>query len=302
VRVFVTGASGWVGSAVVPELLGAGHQVLGLARSDAAADALRAAGAEVHRGSLADPDGLVGAAAGTDGVIHLAFTVDFAGFAAAAATDLAAVEALGGALAGTGKPLVITSGTLMIPMIAPGRPGTEDIRPPAGSGLPRVASEAAALALAERDVRTSVVRLAPTVHGPGDRGFLPALIDVAREHGVAGYIGDGANRWPAVPRPDAARLYRLALESAPAGSVLHGVAEEGIPFRDIAEVIGRRLGVPTARVDPEHFGFLAAFAGTDNPTSSALTQKLLDWQPDHPGLLADLAAGSYFAAGAGSKF
>jgi nucleoside-diphosphate-sugar epimerase len=302
VRVFVTGASGWVGSAVVPELLGAGHQVLGLARSDAAADALRAAGAEVHRGSLADPDGLVGAAAGTDGVIHLAFTVDFAGFAAAAATDLAAVEALGGALAGTGKPLVITSGTLMIPMIAPGRPGTEDIRPPAGSGLPRVASEAAALALAERDVRTSVVRLAPTVHGPGDRGFLPALIDVAREHGVAGYIGDGANRWPAVPRPDAARLYRLALESAPAGSVLHGVAEEGIPFRDIAEVIGRRLGVPTARVDPEHFGFLAAFAGTDNPTSSALTQKLLDWQPDHPGLLADLTAGSYFAAGAGSKF
>jgi nucleoside-diphosphate-sugar epimerase len=305
-RVFVTGASGWIGSAVVPELLGAGHQVLGLARSDAAAAALREAGAEVHHGSLDDADGLAHAAAASDGVIHLAFKSDFANFAAAGAADVATIRALGTALERTGKPLVMTSGTLMIPMIAPGRLGIEDIRPPADTTLPRVASEAAALALADRGVRTSVMRLAPTVHARGDQGFIPFLIQTAREKGVAGYLGDGANRWPAVHRRDAARLYRLGLETAPAGSVLHGVGEEGVAFRDIAEVIGRQLGVPTASIDPadaaEHFGFLGRFAGVDNPVSNALTRKLVGWQPEHPGLLVDLNAGHYFAAGATSKF
>jgi nucleoside-diphosphate-sugar epimerase len=305
-RVFVTGAGGWIGSAVVPELLGAGHQVLGLARSDDAAAALRAAGAEVHLGSLDDLDGLARAAAASDGVIHLAFELGRAGFAAAGAADVAAIRSFGAALEGTGKPLVITSGTLMIAMIAPGRLGTEDIRPPAGTRLPRVASEAAALAVAGSGVRTSVVRLAPTVHGDGDRGFVPGLIRIARDTGVAGYVGDGSNRWPAVHREDAARLYRSALEDAPAGSVLHGAGEEGVPFRDIAEVVGRHLGVPTAGIDPEdaaeHFGFLGAFVGVDNPTSSALTRELVGWRPDHPGLLDDLDAGHYFAAGATSKF
>jgi nucleoside-diphosphate-sugar epimerase len=305
-RVFVTGAGGWIGSAVVPELLGAGHQVLGLARSDDAAAALRAAGAEVHLGSLDDLDGLARAAAASDGVIHLAFELGRAGFAAAGAADVAAIGSFGAAMEGTGKPLVITSGTLMIAMIAPGRLGTEDIRPTAGTRLPRVASEAAALAVAGSGVRTSVVRLAPTVHGDGDRGFVPGLIRIARDTGVAGYVGDGSNRWPAVHREDAARLYRSALEDAPAGSVLHGVGEEGVPFRDIAEVVGRHLGVPTAGIDPEdaaeHFGFLGAFAGVDNPTSSALTRELVGWRPDHPGLLDDLDAGHYFAAGATSKF
>jgi nucleoside-diphosphate-sugar epimerase len=302
VRVFVTGASGWIGSALVPELLGAGHQVVGLARSDASAAALRAVGAEVHPGSLDDPGGLARAAAVSDGVIHLAFKVDFDNFTASAATDVATIQALGAALEGTGKPLVMTTGTLMIPLLAPGRTGTEDILPPAGTRLPRVASEAAALALVPRGVRASVVRLAPTVHAEGDRGFIPELIGIARETGVAGYLGDGANRWPAVHRQDAARLYRLGLESAPAGSILHGVAEEGIAFRDIAAAIGAQLGVPAGPVGPGHFGFLGAFAGTDNPVSSALTRKLLDWQPSGPGLLDDLATGHYFDPRVRSKF
>jgi nucleoside-diphosphate-sugar epimerase len=306
-RVFVTGASGWVGSAVVPELIGAGHEVTGLARSDESAAALKEAGAAVRPGSLDDLDALRAGAADSDGVIHLAFKHDFGDFAASAATDLAAVEAMGETLADSGRPLVITSGTLMLTMIAPGRVGTEEIvATPETAALPRVASEQAALALAERGVRTSIVRLSPTVHGAGDRGFVPLLIDAARRTGVAGYLGDGANRWPAVARRDAARLFRLAVEKAPAGSVLHGAAEEGIPFRDIAAAIARNLNVPTASIPadqaPDQFGFLSAFAGLDNPTSSTITRELLGWHPDQPGLIADLDAGHYFAAGAESKY
>jgi nucleoside-diphosphate-sugar epimerase len=304
VRVFVTGASGWVGSAVVPELLAAGHQVTGLARSEASAAALREAGADVRKGSLTDPEGLARAAAAADGVIHLAFRHD--DFAAGAAADLAAVQAMGEALEGTGKPLVMTSGTLMIPQLAPGRLGTEDVLPPADTTLPRVATEAAAIALAQRGVRTSIVRLAPTVHGDGDQGFVPGLIRIARQSGAAGYVGDGSNRWPAVHRRDAARLYRLGLEHAPAGSVLHAVADEEIPFRDIAATIAQNLGLPTASVDPAdvpaRYGFLSWPISTDNPTSSALTRKLLGWQPEHPGLLEDLNEGHYFAPSAKSKF
>jgi nucleoside-diphosphate-sugar epimerase len=306
-RVFVTGASGWVGSAVVPELIGAGHEVTGLARSEESAAALTEAGCAVRHGHLDDLDALRAGAADSDGVIHLAFKHDFGDFAASAATDQAAVEAIGEVLAGSGRPLVITSGTLMLTMIAPGRLGTEDlVATPETAALPRVASEMAALALAERGVRTSIVRLSPTVHGAGDRGFVPLLIAAARKHGVSGYLGDGANRWPAVARRDAARLYRLAVEQAPAGSVLHGAAEEGIAFRDIAAAIGRNLGVPAASIPADqaedHFGFLAMFAGRDNPTSSAITRQLLGWDPDQPGLIADLDEGHYFADDASSKY
>src|SRR5579863_4554001 len=273
-RVFVTGATGFIGSAVVAELLGAGHEVTGLARSDDAAAALTAAGAGVHRGSLDDPGSLHGGAAAADGVIHLAFKHDFSDFAAAGETDLRAVETMGAALAGTGKPFVITSGTLLLTRIAPGRVGTEQDRPgPQTPPLPRVASESLALALAGRGVRSSVVRLSPTVHGAGDHGFVPRLIDIARGKGIAAYVGDGANHWPAVHRFDAARLFRLALETAPAGSVLHGVADEGVPVRTIAEVIGRHLDLPVVSISPEdageHFGFLAAWLAADSPASSA---------------------------------
>jgi nucleoside-diphosphate-sugar epimerase len=306
-RIFVTGASGWVGSAVVPELIGAGHEVTGLARSDESAAALKEAGADVRHGNLDDLDALRAGAADSDGVIHLAFKHDFGDFAASAATDLAAVEAMGETLAGSDRPLVITSGTLLLTMIAPGRPGTEqDAATPEQGALPRVASEQAALAVAERGVRTSIVRLSPTVHGAGDRGFVPLLIDAARRTGVAGYLGDGSNRWPAVARRDAARLFRLAVEKAPAGSVLHGAGEEGIPFRDIAAAIARNLDVPTASIPADQaqdqFGFLSAFAGLDNPTSSTTTRELLGWNPDQPGLIADLDAGHYFAVGAESKY
>ncbi|HEY2575165.1 MAG TPA: SDR family oxidoreductase [Streptosporangiaceae bacterium] len=306
-HVFVTGATGFVGSAVVAELLGAGHEVTGLARSDEAAAALTAAGAGVRRGSLDDPGSLHSGAAAADGVIHLAFKHDFSDFAAAGATDLRAVETMGEALAGTGKPFVITSGTLMLTRIAPGRVGTEQDRPdPQAPPLPRVASEAAALALAGRGVRSSVVRLSPTVHGPGDHGFVPRLIEIARGKGIAAYVGDGANHWPAVHRLDAARLFRLALESAPAGSVLHGAAEQGVPFRDIAGAIGRHLDLPVTAITREeadaHFGFLAAFVPLDNLTSSAATQELLGWRPEHPALLADLDEGHYFAPAAASQY
>jgi nucleoside-diphosphate-sugar epimerase len=306
-RVFVTGASGWIGSALVPELIGAGHEVVGLARSDASAAALTAAGAGVHRGSLDDPGSLRDAAVAADGVVHLAFRHDFGDFAAAATTDLRAIETFGAALDGTGKPLVIASGTLMLAMIAPGRLGTESLVPgPEMAALPRVGSEFAVLELANRGVRTAVVRLAPTVHGPGDHGFVPRLIDIARDKGIAAWIGDGANRWPAVHRLDAAHLFRLAVEKAPAGSVLHAAGEEGVPFRDIAATIGRHLGLPTASITAEeadaHFGFLASFAGLDNPTSSAATQELLGWRPTHAALIPDLDEGHYFAAAAGSKY
>jgi nucleoside-diphosphate-sugar epimerase len=299
-RVFVTGASGHVGSAVVPELLQAGHQVVGLARSDSSAVALEAAGAEVVRGDLGDLDVLSAAAAAADGVIHLAFRHDLmAGgdYQGAAAADLAAIRALGAALEGTGKPLVITSGTLML--AGAGRaeqPSTEDVV--ATSGRPRVEGENVAIGFAERGVRSSVVRLPPIVHSDLDHhGFAHILVMVARQSGVSGYVEDGANRWPSVDTRDAARVYRLALEGAPAGSRLHAVADEGIPFRDIAAVIGRGLDVPTASVPAAEaatrFAFLGPLVGLDNPTSSELTRKLLGWEPTQPGLLADLEHGHY---------
>ncbi|GAA5065649.1 nucleoside-diphosphate-sugar epimerase [Thermocatellispora tengchongensis] len=300
-RVFVTGASGHVGSAVVPELLAAGHQVVGLARSDKSAAALTAAGAQVHRGDLDDLDSLAAAAAAADGVIHLAFKHDamFAGdFDGAVAADLRAIEALGDALAGTGKPLVTTSGTMLLAFAGLQEAATEADVIDAG---PRIDAENAVVALAERGIRSSVVRLAPTVHSALDHnGFIPALISLARSKGVAAYVGDGANRWPAVHTLDAASLYRLALESAPAGSRLHGVDDEGIPFREIAEAIGHGLNLPVVSIPATqaeaHFGFLSGHVSADNPSSSTLTRDLLGWKPVHPGLIDDLRQGHYFDA------
>jgi len=297
-RVFVTGASGHIGSAVVAELLGAGHQVVGLAKSDGSAAKVRAAGAEVHRGDLDDLAGIREAAAGADGVIHLAFRHDlvYAGdMEGALKVDLAVIEAIGGALEGTGKAFVGTSGTMMLAGITD-RPGTEDDTAPGGG---RVDAENKLIALAGRGVRASVVRPAPIVHSDLDtQGFAPVLIGLARDKGVAGYVGDGANRWPAVNTYDAATLFRLAAESAPAGSRLHAVAEEGIPFRELAAAIGRNLGVPAARIAPEqaaeHFGFLAGAVQVDNPTSSELTRQRFGWTPTHPGLIADIDEGHYF--------
>ncbi|MGW5103265.1 SDR family oxidoreductase [Streptomyces sp. NPDC004100] len=292
-RVFVTGATGFIGSAVVPELIGAGHEVVGLARSDAGAAALKAAGAEVHRGSLADPEDLARVADSADGVIHLAFVHDFADVRAAGETDLNAIRAMGAALAGSDRPLVVTSGTAIGPT---GRLISEADDP--APGTHRTASEEATTALAGDGVRASVVRLAPTVHGRGDHGFVPRLIAVAREKGAAAYVGDGANRWPAVHRLDAARLFRLALEKAPAGQRLHAAAEEGVPFRQIAEVIGRHLDIPVLSLTGEEaearYGFVGRFTGVDNPTSSALTRELLGWRPTETELLADLEEGHYF--------
>jgi len=294
-HVFVTGASGHIGSAVVDELHEAGHRVTGLARSNEAATALKAKGANVCWGDLDDPDGLAEAAAAADGVIHLAFKQDFADIAGAAETDLRAVRAMGEALAGSERPFVSTSGTLLLALLGHAGVGTERDTVPGG---PRVDSENAAIALAERGVRSSVIRLSPLVHSNLDHhGFAHHLISVARETGKSAYLGDGSNRWPAVHTLDAARLYRLALENAPAGTRLHGVADEGVPFRDIAAVIGRHLDVPTVGIPAEeagHFGFLALFAALDNPTSNALTQKVLEWRPEGPGLLEDLDAGHYF--------
>jgi nucleoside-diphosphate-sugar epimerase len=267
-RVFVTGATGFIGTAVVRELQGAGHIVVGLTRSDAGAEVLKEAGAEVHRGALDDPSSLDRAAAAADGVIHLAFQHGVSDFAAALATDLRAVETMGAALEGTGKPFVITA------------------------HLRGEASANAALTLA--GVRSSVVSLAPSVHGEGDHhGFVPRLITIAREKGVSAIIGDGANRWPAVHRLDASHLFRLALEAAPAGSQLDGVGDEGVPFRDIAAVIGHHLNLPVRSISREeadaHFGpFLANVAARDFPRSSAQTQELLGWRPVHPGLIADM--------------
>ncbi|MEW2354920.1 SDR family oxidoreductase [Spirillospora sp. NPDC029432] len=300
-RVLVTGASGWIGSAVVPELLGAGHDVVGLARSESSAAVLTAAGAGVLRGTLDDLDVLRDAAAASDAVLHLAYKHDVAfagGPADAAAADRRAIETFGGALAGTGRPLVIASGTLGV---APGRPVTErDGWDPAPASGPRLAAAQLALSFEPRGVRPVVVRLPPTVHGEGDPGFITVLVGIAREKGVSGYIGDGAQRWPAVHRDDAARLFRSALEDAPAGAVLHAVADEGVPIRDIAEVIGRGLGVPAVPVaQPDaggHFGWLAPMLAVDGPASSALTRELLGWRPSGPGLLDDLGKGHYFQA------
>ena len=296
-HVFVTGATGHIGSAVVAELLEAGHQVTGLARSDKSAAALTAKGATVHRGDLADLDGLRAAAAAADGVIHLAYRHDFDNdFVGAAETDLRVVSAMGEVLAGSDRPLVNTSGTLLLAGVAQGRTATEN---DAAEGGPRIDSENAVIALADRGVRSSVIRLSPLVHSTLDHhGFAHRLIDIAREKGVSAYIGDGANRWPGVHTLDAARLYRLAVEAAPAGTRLHGVADEGVPFREIAAVIGRHLDLPVVSISAEqayeHFGFLSVFGSLDNPTSSALTQKVLDWHPDGPGLIEDLDAGHYF--------
>jgi nucleoside-diphosphate-sugar epimerase len=295
-RVFVTGATGFIGSATVAELLDAGHEVVGLARSDEAAAAVAAAGAEVHRGSLEDLDSLRRGAADSDGVIHTAFIHDFSQMEAAGRADLRAIEALGATLDGSGRPLVIASGTALV---APGRLATEEDSPkPGGPGSHRVASERTALGLAARGVRSAAVRFAPSVHGEGDHGFVPMLIDIAGGKGVSGYIGDGTNRWPAVHRLDAANLLRLAVESASAGSVLHAVGDEGVPVRDIAAVIGRHLNVPVVSIAAEdaaeHFGFLAGFLAADVPASSALTRQRLGWEPVHAGLIADLEAGHYF--------
>jgi nucleoside-diphosphate-sugar epimerase len=298
-RVFVTGASGWIGSAVVPELIGAGHEVIGLARSDDSAAALTAGGAKVQRGTLDDLDSLRSAAAESDGVIHLAFKHDLAfsgNFAGAVDADRRVIAAFGEVLAGSDRPFVIASGILGL---APGKVATErDGHDSDAAVLGRQGNAQITLALADRGVRSSIMRLAPTVHGDGDTGFVATLVDMARAKGVSGYIGDGANRWPGVHRFDAARLFRLALEHAPAGSTLHAIADEGAPIRSIAEVIGRHLDVPVVSIAPdaaaEHFTWLANFLAVDSPASNTLTRELLGWEPTHAGLIADLDEGHYF--------
>ncbi len=303
-RIFVTGSSGWIGSAVVPELLGAGHEVVGLARSEASARALEAAGAMVQRGDVDDPDGLAKAAADSDGVVHLAFQHELAfggNFAAAAAADRRAVEAMGAALADSGRPFVLASGMLGL---TNGRvatendglvPGAEARANPAGR---RAATALLTLSLRGIGVRSSVLRLPPTVHGDGDHGFMASFVAIARQSGVAGYVGDGSNRWPGVHRSDAARLTRLAVEAAPAGSVLHAVGDEGVPFREIAEAMGRHLGVPAASVAPadapEHFAHLGHFVSLDSPATAAVTRELLGWEPTGPTLLEDLEQEHYY--------
>ena len=294
-RVFVTGATGFIGSVVVRELLEAGHEVLGLARSDQAAAAVAAAGARVHRGDIGDLESLRRGVAESDGVVHTAFNHDFTvSRVEASAADRLAVEAMAEALVGTDRPIVITSGT---GGLSPGRLATEQTIP--GFDLVgRYAVEETVVSFARRGVRPAVVRFPPTVHGRGDHGFISMLIDIASNRGVSGYPGDGSNRWPAVHRFDAAHLFRLAVEAAPAGARLHGIGDQGIPVREIAEVIGRHLGLPVAAIPPEeaagHFGFLGAFFALDCPASSALTQRLLGWHPAEPGLIADLEEGHYF--------
>jgi len=292
-RIFVTGATGFIGTAIVRELIDAGHQVLGLTRSDAGAKSLAAAGAGVHRGSLEDLESLRSGAAAADGVIHTAFTHDFNNYGPAAEADRRAIETLGEALAGSARPLIVTSGTLLAQRQGP--LATEDDTP--NPSFPRK-SEDAALALAARGVHASVLRLPPSVHGKGDHGFVPRLIGIAREKGVSAYIGDGLNRWPAVHRLDAAHLYRLALEKSSLGARYHGVGDEGIPTREIAEIIGRQLHVPVVGKSREeaadHFGWIAHFFGIDSPASSALTRERLGWRPVQPGLIADLNAEHYF--------
>jgi len=317
-RVFVTGATGFIGSAVVRELLDAGDDVLGLARSDASARSLLAAGAQVQLGDLEDLSALGSGVEGADGVIHLAFFhgISHPSFGTrlrillggsprrigsrfgriAADADGRAIETFGSVLAGSGRPLVVAFPTMAL---RPSHLATEDDAPdPNSPGSARIPSEARTLALAERGVRSSVVRIAPSVHGDDDAGLVPQLIQTARKKNVSAYVGDGTNRWPAVHRLDAAHLFRLALEGAPAGSRLHAVAEEGVPFRAIAETVGRHLHLPVESITPEkaadHFGFLGAFVANDNPVSSTRTRELLGWQPTQPILIADLDQGRYF--------
>jgi nucleoside-diphosphate-sugar epimerase len=303
-KIFVTGASGWMGSAIVSELRAAGHEVVGLARSDMSAQRLQAAGAVVYRGDLDDPEGLAQAAANSDGVIHMAFQHEVAfagGFPAAAAADRRAVEAMGNALANSDRPFVLASGAAGL---TPGRPATEnDGLVPSGEmranpAAVRQATALLALSLRGIGVRSSVLRLPPTVHGDGDNGFISTLVGIARKQGVAGYVREGDNRWPAVHRSDAARVARLALESAPAGSVIHAVGEEGLPFRSIAEAMAKGLGIPASSIAPaeaaEHFSYLAHFVALDTPASSAITRDLLGWQPTGPTLLDDLTQGHYY--------
>jgi len=295
-RVFLTGATGFIGSAIIPELINAGHQVIGLARSDAGAKSLAAAGAKVQRGDLEDLDSLRSGAAASDGVIHCGFIHDFTRFKEVSEVDRRAIETFGAVLGGSDRPLIIASGTALV---SPGRLATEEsVSTLTSADFPRVASEEAAISMATRGVRTALMRLSPTVHGDGDHGFVPNLINIAREKGVSAYIGDGRNRWNAVHRLDAARLFRLALEKATPGAKYHAVGEEGIAFRDIAEVIGRRLNIPVVSKSSEeaadHFGWIGAFAGIDCPASSKLTQERLGWHPVHPTLLTDLERGSYF--------
>jgi nucleoside-diphosphate-sugar epimerase len=292
-RIFVTGATGFIGTAIVRELIDAGHQVLGLARSDAGAKSLVAARADGHRGSLEYLESLRSGATAADGVVHTAFIHDFSNYGPAAEADRCAIETLGKALAGSGRPLIVTSGTLLAQRQGP-LATEEDAHDP---NFPRK-SEEMALALAARGVHASVLRLPPSVHGTGDHGFVPRLINIAREKGVSAFIGDGLNRWPAVHRLDAAHLYRLVLEKGSAGATYHGVADKGVKTREIAQAIGRGLNVPVVSKSSEeaanHFGWIARFFGIDGPASSAQTQDRLGWRPVQPGLIADLNAEHYF--------